>query len=54
MDSLIKLAMNVLSRRYEFQADQFAMDLGYKQELARSLIKLQIQNLSTMDADWGA
>ena len=28
------------------------MNLGYSKELAKSLIKLQIQNLSTMDADW--
>ena len=28
------------------------MKLGYSKELAKSLIKLQIQNLSTMDADW--
>ena len=28
------------------------MNLGYKTELAKSLIKLQTQNLSTMDADW--
>jgi STE24 endopeptidase len=52
MDTVIKLLMNVLSRRYEFQADEFAQKLGYSTELARSLIKLQIQNLSTMDADW--
>jgi len=52
MDTVIKLLMNILSRRYEFQADGFAKGLGYKTELARSLIKLQIQNLSTMDADW--
>ena len=52
MDTLIKLLMNVLSRRYEFEADAFARGLGYRTELARSLIKLQIQNLSTMDADW--
>jgi STE24 endopeptidase len=52
MDTVIKLLMNVLSRRYEFQADDFAKGLGFKTELARSLIKLQIQNLSTMDADW--
>lgn len=44
--------MNILSRRYEFQADEFAQKLGYETELAKSLIKLQIQNLSTMDADW--
>lgn len=52
MDTIIKLLMNILSRRYEFQADEFARNLGYKTELASSLIKLQIQNLSTMDADW--
>lgn len=52
MDVLIKLGMNILSRRFEFQADAFAQNLGYSAELARSLIKLQVQNLSTMDADW--
>ncbi|KAB8304553.1 hypothetical protein EYC80_003936 [Monilinia laxa] len=52
MDTVIKLLMNILSRKYEFEADNFAQGLGYQAELARSLIKLQIQNLSTMDADW--
>ncbi len=52
MDTIIKLLMNILSRKYEFQADEFAQKLGFSTELARSLIKLQIQNLSTMDADW--
>ncbi|CCU75602.1 CAAX prenyl protease 1 [Blumeria hordei DH14] len=52
MDTVIKLLMNILSRRYEFEADSFAQGLGYSSELANSLIKLQIQNLSTMDADW--
>ncbi|KAI9046531.1 hypothetical protein LZ554_009278 [Drepanopeziza brunnea f. sp. 'monogermtubi'] len=52
MDTVIKLLMNILSRKYEFEADGFAVKLGYTTELARSLIKLQIQNLSTMDADW--
>ncbi|KAL2151868.1 hypothetical protein VTH82DRAFT_5052 [Thermothelomyces myriococcoides] len=52
LDNVIKLLMNILSRRFEFQADAFANKLGYSTQLARSLIKLQIQNLSTMDADW--
>ncbi|KAK0739620.1 peptidase family M48-domain-containing protein [Apiosordaria backusii] len=51
-DNVIKFLMNILSRRFEFQADAFANNLGYNAELASSLIKLQIQNLSTMDADW--
>ena len=32
--------------------DQFAYKLGYKDELARALIRLQIKNLSAMDTDW--
>ena len=52
MDTIIKLLMNILSRKFEFEADAFAVRLGYQKELAKSLIKLQIQNLSTMDADW--
>ncbi|CRK11994.1 hypothetical protein BN1708_002398, partial [Verticillium longisporum] len=52
MDTVVKLLMNILSRKYEFEADAFANKLGYNAELAKSLIKLQVQNLSTMDADW--
>lgn len=70
MDTVVKLLMNILSRKFEFEAgrchffrnwppyrltcsaDEFAVKLGYQRELAKSLIKLQIQNLSTMDADW--
>jgi STE24 endopeptidase len=80
MDAIVKLLMNILSRKFEFEAgivpyliplpfalvpfsintlnakwlylDAFAVKLGYTTELAQSLLKLQIQNLSTMDADW--
>lgn len=51
-DSLVKLFMNILTRKFEFEADAFSLKLGYASELAQSLIKLQIQNLSSMDADW--
>ncbi|TKA27742.1 hypothetical protein B0A50_04843 [Salinomyces thailandicus] len=51
-DSLVKLLMNIWTRRMEFQADEFSNNLGYARDLASSLIKLQIQNLSSMDADW--
>ena len=55
--------MQISSRRNEYGAgtilsrtttdsDQFALSLGYKDELARALIKLQVKNLSAMDADW--
>ena len=52
IDHIIKLAMQVLSRRNEYSADAFAAKLGWKDELARALIRLQIKNLSAMDADW--
>ncbi|GAB7359466.1 hypothetical protein MBLNU230_g6113t1 [Neophaeotheca triangularis] len=51
-DSVVKLLMNIWTRSMEFEADAFSHKLGYAQELASSLIKLQIQNLSSMDADW--
>jgi STE24 endopeptidase len=35
-----------------FLTDAFAVNLGYRKELGASLLKLQIQNLSSMDADW--
>jgi len=51
-DSIVKLFMNIITRTFEFQADNFALNLGYKAELAQALIKLQIKNLSSMDADF--
>ena len=70
LESVLGLGMNVLSRKFEFEAgmsccvsfdivlhandhiDAFGARLGYSHALATSLIKLQIQNLSAMDADW--
>lgn len=51
MDTLIHLLINMLSRKWEFEADAFANKLGYKTELCTGLIKLHKQNLSSMDAD---
>ena len=39
------------SRTHEYQADAYAKKLGYKQNLCRALIDLQIKNLSTMNVD---
>ncbi|ODA79152.1 hypothetical protein RJ55_04744 [Drechmeria coniospora] len=52
LDTVIKLLFNIISRKFEFEADAFAKTLGYRSDLAASLIKLHAQNLSTMDADW--
>ena len=43
--------MNIFSRKNEYEADAFAKQLGYVSQLSKALIKLQIQNLSSMDAD---
>ncbi|ODQ51725.1 hypothetical protein SAICODRAFT_8656 [Saitoella complicata NRRL Y-17804] len=51
-DFVISVLMNVMSRKHEFQADAYAKNLGYGEELSKALIKLQVQNLSAMDADW--
>lgn len=52
MDTVIQFLLHVVTRKFEFEADTFAKDLGLRAELATSLIKLHAQNLSSMDADW--
>ncbi|KAG0357188.1 hypothetical protein BGZ54_000421 [Gamsiella multidivaricata] len=52
VESVIGFITNMISRRYEFQADAFARDLGYASSLASGLIKLQLKNLGTMNPDW--
>eukprot|EP00009_Paramoeba_aestuarina_P002578 CAMPEP_0201512330 /NCGR_PEP_ID=MMETSP0161_2-20130828/4608_1 /ASSEMBLY_ACC=CAM_ASM_000251 /TAXON_ID=180227 /ORGANISM="Neoparamoeba aestuarina, Strain SoJaBio B1-5/56/2" /LENGTH=430 /DNA_ID=CAMNT_0047908145 /DNA_START=75 /DNA_END=1367 /DNA_ORIENTATION=- len=42
-------AMNVLSRKFEYQADEFATELGY--DLSEPLIKIHVENLSTFYPD---
>ena len=49
MPSLISVFNAVMLKP---KTDAFAVKLGYASELGASLIKLQIQNLSSMDADW--
>lgn len=51
-NSLITFAMTVLSRKFEYQADEFAQKLGYSEELSKALIKLNIDNLGFPVYDW--
>jgi STE24 endopeptidase len=39
---------NLQSRRYEYQADNFAKQYGYGSKLINSLIKLSVKNLSNL------
>lgn len=43
--------MTVLSRRFEFQADEFGRKLGYGAKLQTALIKLHKENLGFPVAD---
>lgn len=52
LDNILSFLMNLLSRKHEYEADEYAVKLGYSKELTTALISLQIENLSSMDADW--
>lgn len=45
LNAIIQFVMTKMSRAFEYQADRFAKELGYRRELARALLKLNIDNL---------
>lgn len=49
---VISFLMNLFSRRNEFEADRFAVKLGYGELLQSALVNLQIENKSNMNPDW--
>jgi STE24 endopeptidase len=49
---LLSFLMNLFSRKNEFEADRFAVKLGYGDLLQSALINLQIENKSNMNPDW--
>jgi len=51
IDHVLSFLMNILSRKFEFQADAFSKDLGYALPLRTGLIKLNIENLGNMNPD---
>ncbi|ODV91889.1 hypothetical protein CANCADRAFT_42520 [Tortispora caseinolytica NRRL Y-17796] len=51
IDSLLQFFMKHLSRKFEYQADAFAVDADYSEDLKNALIKLHVENLSAMDVD---
>ncbi|CAN6653376.1 CAAX prenyl protease 1 [Trichomonascus vanleenenianus] len=52
LDSLLTFGMNLMSRTYEYQADEYATKLGYASELSQALIGIHVENLASVDADW--
>lgn len=51
-NALISFGMTVLSRKFEYQADAYAMKLGHHEGLKSGLIKLNIDNLGFPVHDW--
>ncbi|XP_061751917.1 CAAX prenyl protease 1 homolog [Nerophis ophidion] len=51
-NELLSFCLTILSRRFEFQADAFARDMGKAPELSSALIKLNKDNLGFPVADW--
>ena len=51
-NALLDFAMTCLSRRFEFQADAFAVNLGKGKDLRTALIKLNNDNLGFPIYDW--
>lgn len=43
---------NIVTRKNEYQADNYALKQGYKDELASCLIRMNQKNLSSLDTDW--
>lgn len=52
LDNVMTFFMNLLSRKHEYEADDFAVKLGYADSLSKALISLNVKNLSSPDADW--
>ncbi|KAL1918666.1 uncharacterized protein VTP21DRAFT_2688 [Calcarisporiella thermophila] len=51
VENLLSFLMNILSRKHEYEADEYAMKLGYAEQLKSSLIKLSVKNKNGMHYD---
>ncbi|KAH3672414.1 hypothetical protein WICMUC_004250 [Wickerhamomyces mucosus] len=52
LDSILTFFMNLLSRKHEYEADEYAVKLGFANSLKTALISLNIENLSAPTNDW--
>ena len=62
MEAVVGIAMNAVSRKFEYEADRFACELQTQlaepamvdmgDRLGRALIALHVENLSTVWVDW--
>ncbi|KAH8918150.1 caax prenyl protease 1 [Atractiella rhizophila] len=56
LDCLAQFVMHSLSRRFEYQADEFAKNLGYAEQLKRGLVRIGADNMGVTDCHklWSA
>ena len=52
VEAVLELAMVWVSRKFEFQADAYAVRAGRSKHLIEALKKIQKDNLGEMDPDW--
>lgn len=52
IEAPITFVQSFVTRKYEYEADRFAVDLGYGGKLASSLITMMKKDLATVNADW--
>lgn len=48
---MLNLAITHLTRKEEFEADAFAVELGFGEELKSSLMKIHSDNKASLDPD---
>jgi STE24 endopeptidase len=51
MDEVIGFLQNLVSRKFEFQADGFAVGLGHGEHLSGALLRLEEENKGAMHVD---
>jgi STE24 endopeptidase len=51
VDKVLSFLVTANTRRNEFQADAFAVDLGFGEALQSGLTKISLENLSNMNPD---
>lgn len=52
INCVTQMFINMLSRKNEYQADEYAKSQGYSEDMAASLIKLSTKNLGSLCTDW--
>jgi len=51
VDHVLRFLTNLLSRKNEFEADAFSVELGYRKDLSSGLITIHKENKSNMYPD---